>query len=500
MTVIQTAPPNLQPIRRDGVLYGFEEPRIFTQPLAPLTRKTSLGFKAIEFAEQVLEMELMPWQKWWLIHALEGHYDDAGQFQFRFRTIVTLVARQNGKTTIMIVLSLFFMYMGHARLVLGAAQTLDIAKEAWEGSIEIAEGLPDLRAEIGKVRKTNGEQEFRLTNNARYKIAAATGKAGRGLSVDLLDLDELREQRDWEAWNALSKTTNARPNHLKVCFSNAGDDESIVLNQLRANAMDGKQDTLAIMEWSGEEGCALDDRTAWAQSNPALGYLITEQVIEAALATDPPAGFRTEVLCQRVDQLDGALDLASWRENADHDVDIKNHIDDMVLCIDVGQDGESVTLGSAAVLGSGDRAVVDVLQVWQSTAEFRAELPGIVKAIASVRRDKRPAPIAWFPNGPGAAIAPEMRGLGGIEIKGAELSETCQEFADLVRTGNVIHRNDSLLNAQVAAASKKRSGDTWTFTRRGIGGSVNALYCVAGAVHVARTFVAEKPLPRPMVV
>ena len=50
---------------------GSEQPRIFTPPLRKLTPKTTLGFAAIEFAEDVCSVELYPWQKWLLIHALE---------------------------------------------------------------------------------------------------------------------------------------------------------------------------------------------------------------------------------------------------------------------------------------------------------------------------------------------------------------------------------------------------------------------------------------------
>ena len=52
-------------------LVGSEEPRIFTPPLRELTPETSLGFSVVEFAEEVLEIQLLPWQRWFLIHALE---------------------------------------------------------------------------------------------------------------------------------------------------------------------------------------------------------------------------------------------------------------------------------------------------------------------------------------------------------------------------------------------------------------------------------------------
>jgi len=115
-------------------LMGYEAPRLWTRPLRELTPETTLGFQAVEFAEGVLGLTLLPWQRWWLLHALELRPDGG----FRFRTILTCVARQNGKTHLLKIVSLFFMFMGRARLILGAAQSLDIAKEAWQGAVDLA--------------------------------------------------------------------------------------------------------------------------------------------------------------------------------------------------------------------------------------------------------------------------------------------------------------------------------------------------------------------------
>ncbi|MFC9768800.1 hypothetical protein ACFVJ2_44495, partial [Rhodococcus jostii] len=106
--------------RKSAERFGRQEPRIFTPPLRELTPQTSLGFEAIDFAENILDIALLPWQKWLLIHALELDEDS----EFRFRTIVLLVARQNGKSTLMLVLTLWRMYLDRAQMVIGTAQNL----------------------------------------------------------------------------------------------------------------------------------------------------------------------------------------------------------------------------------------------------------------------------------------------------------------------------------------------------------------------------------------
>jgi phage terminase large subunit-like protein len=277
------------------VLVGSSTPRLWTPPLVTgpsgscgcgcsLSPATSLGFQAVEFAEGVLNVKLFGWQRYWLIHALET----APNGMFRFRTILTLISRQNGKTHLLKVLSLYLLYLGHARLILGAAQSLDLAREAWRGAVDMAEAVPDLREEIQQVLKSTVEYSLILQSGARYRITAANDKAGRGLSVDALILDELRTHKDSAAWAALSNTTMARPNSLIIGISNAGDDSSIVLNDLRAEALARTDPTLGLFEWSAPDGCAIDDRQGWAQANPALGYAVTEQKLMSALRTSRP--------------------------------------------------------------------------------------------------------------------------------------------------------------------------------------------------------------------
>ena len=470
-----------------SVLLGRPEPRLFTPPARRLTRKTTLGYECAEFCRDVLGEPLLPWQDWLVKHALELNPDGS----FRFRVILVLVARQNGKTHVLKAVSLWKLYMGLAKLVLGAAQSLDIAREAWQASVDTARSVPDLAAEIETVRYANGEQMLLLTSGARYRITAATRSAGRGLSVDHLNLDELREHRDWAAWGALSKTTLARPNAQIWAFSNAGDNQSVVLNQLRESALSGRDPSVFLAEWSGPDGCDLDDWDAIAQANPGLGHTVSAQAIQTALATDPPAVFRTEVLCQRVDALDEAVNLAAWRDCADPAGTLHNLRDRVVACVDVAPDGEHVALAVAAQQDDG-RVRGEIAAAWGSTREARAQIGPLLDQI-------QPRVTAWFPSGPAAALAPILRPRpNSLELKGQAVAEACQGLADLVAARRVIHPSDPLLDAHIAGAQKYWTGDSWRFVRRGAG-HVSAAYAFAGAVHAALT-VPYVPKVRPLIV
>jgi phage terminase large subunit-like protein len=430
-----------------------------------------------DFAELVGE-PLHPWQRFAVIHALET-VPGGG---YRFGTILILVARQNGKSHLKRMITLWRLYLDGARLTLGVAQDVSLAREQWQMALDTIHASPDLSAELDQVRRVNGDEWFKLQGGGRYKIAASNRKAGRGLSIDELNIDELREQRSWDAWSALSKTTMARPRAQIWAMSNAGDDESIVLNQLRERALADPGGRIGIFEWSAPDGCDLDDTKAWTAANPGLGHTVSEQAIRLALATDPPNVFRTEVLCQKVDQLDGAVDYTAWQACADEAGRMDAYRDRLAACFDMAPDGQHATLAVAAITSDG-RPRVEVVQAWDSSDTARAELGGWLDRIDA-------AAVGWFPAGPAGAFAPILRARpGSTELTGGKVAELCQGLGDLAKGRNLLHADQALLNAHIKGASKLPSGDGWRFTRRGgtSQGHVDAAYAAAGAIYIAQT-------------
>lgn len=298
-------------------MLGKTEPRLFTPPLRKLTKRTSLGFAAIEYAREILGMDLYPWQEWALVHALEIVGDLDGVWRFRYRTVVFMVSRQNGKTALSKVIASFFLNVLQVDAVFGTSLSMDKAEEVWEAVIEEQENHPALAREIETVARRNGGKKLVLKGGRSYKVGAPTRRAGRGDANDLVMLDEVREHRDWTTWSAAVASTNAKPNGLTVCFSNAGDPDSIVLRQLRSQALEKitgakandfggevESDSLGLFEWSAPEKAETNDMKALAQANPALGYgKLTERALLANRETFTESDFRSECMCQQVETI-----------------------------------------------------------------------------------------------------------------------------------------------------------------------------------------------------
>lgn len=515
--------------------YGSEVPRIYTKPLRKLTAKTSLGFSVIEFAETVLEIDLLPWQRWLLVHMLELLPDNS----LRFRTVIVLVARQNGKSTLSQVVALWFMYVYHVALVIGTAQDLDVAEEIWQGAVDLAEETEDLAEKVAKVVKVNGKKALELVDGERYKVKAANRRAGRGLSGDVILLDELREHQSWDAWGAITKTTMARSMALILALSNAGDATSVVLRYLRqmcikqlveAGETDLKEelaedvdqiieealveyaeegideaeefvnddDSVAIFEWSAPKGCDINDRDGWAQANPSLGYTITERTIASAARTDPEWIFRTEVLCQWSDgALEGPFPPDSWEKSAD-EASKRAAGADIALCVDVSWDRSTSHIGLASTRDDGD-VHVEVIASRTGTSWVADWLTDSDRSEAVLE-----APVAIQSKGaPAASLVATLQeaGVDVVEWGGSELGAGTGAFYDLVRAAvgegdadrRVWHRNQPILNVSAANAATKPLGDSWVWDRRKSPVDASPLIAVTGAV-----WCLNRPREKPM--
>lgn len=529
-------------MRRSAVL-GRTEPRLWTPPLRELTPATSYGFDAIRFARNDLRRQFDPWQEWLAIHGGEMLPDGRP----RFRIIIVLVARQNGKTELLVVLSLFWQFVDAWPLILGTSTKLDYAKESWNKAVKLARltpALDPLRPALW-TRKTNGEQESWTTEEARYKIAASNEEGGRSLTINRLICDELRQHHSYEAWGAAEPACSPWDTQIWA-LSNMGDDRSVVLNDYREDALkfiqwwDENGDEgiaelllsgdasavphdfrLGLFEWSSPEGSSPIDLEALAYANPNLNRRRADGSIardgDALLAAGRRAlekggealtSFRTEYQCMKVANLDPAIDETAWER-----CNVPGTLDRLrsrtALVFDVAPDGAHATLTAAAVLPDG-RTRVEPVAAWTAGAAEHGmdvmikELKDHVTAIA-------PAAFGWLPGGPAAAYGADLkpkdtdgkstrpkwlpRRTKMSEMTAVDLPSVCMGFEEQVRNGRVLHSADPLQDAHVIGAQRLNVGDRWVFTRRG-GAHCDAAYSAAGAVHLARTMPAPLGKPR----
>lgn len=487
---------------------GQLEPRLWTRPLRELTPDTSYGFDVIRWADEVLHYRLDEWQRWLIIHACELLPDGRP----RFRRVLVIVGRQNGKTQVLVILLAFWLFNDAIELCLGMSTTLPYAYKVMRKVrqlVDAARELDELHARRWE-RQSNGERALETLEGARYEIAAANGNAGRSATVHRLAIDELRHHQTYEAWDAADGATTAVVDAQTWMLTNAGSARSIVLNDTRDLALEGGDPELGHFEWSAPENAETTDPLALAAANPdanrsgriRLEALLVEAAAAQRAGGEKLAGFRTEKMCITVKTLNPAVNPIRW-DACRWAGDLSAVRTRVALCLDVAPDAQHATLAAAAVLPDG-RVAVEIVAAWaglDATARLRRELSGVVRRV-------RPRVVGWLPAGPAAELAADMRARpgSGWPPAGVELAEiradtpaACMAFSSLVAAELIAQPGDPLLDAHTRGAEPYYIGDVWVFMRRGRG-HVDATYAAAGAVQLARSLPPPIGKPRLVVV
>jgi hypothetical protein len=497
------------------MILGSEVPRIYTPPARELTPHTTHGYSAIAFAEG-LGFRLFPWQKWLLLHALEL---DPNNDLYRFRTVIVEVARQSGKTTVMVLLALWAMFVRDSRMVIGTAQDLANSERAWSEAVEIAQGNDELAAMIAKVVRGH-PKSMQLINGPEYRVASASRRGGRGFSGDLILLDELREHQSFDSWAAVTKTTMARPRAQTWAFSNAGDSMSVVLKFLRAQAHrdlrwpDGDADksilgeldvdmqellasagdlSLGWFEWSAPPTAKRTDQRAWAMANPSMNHTdvtpdcVTDRSLLHALRTDPPAVFDMECLCRWSSMADaGPWPEGSWAATLDNTA---RPVGRQVVCVDVswnrlrtyiaraGRDeADSTVVGIAE-----DRAGTDWVLGWLLAQRDSYEQIVIQANGAPVTSLYTELENAMLPDGTPAK-------LPLLDWKGSDLASATGIMFDRLDQRKIRHlAHPGLDSAATTAAVKILSAGSWLIDRAKSANDAAPLQAAIGAVWGAET-------------
>lgn len=511
-----------------SLVYGITEPRLWTKPLRPLTPETSAGFDVIEFGEDVCDIFLFPWQKWLLIHALELNEDGT----YRFRKIHILVGRQNGKTTLMKLLILYWLFIESTAAehkidppkfkIVATAQDLGKAEETWEEVLDYCDPAPPKDKDPDTMPLVPALQQLsrkpsRKTNNFKirtragssYSVASIAGTGGgRGGSYARVFLDELREHRNWSSWSAVKNTKNSLWNSQVWTASNAGDRRAVVLKSLRKQMLKSitdwdryveqgtwdieqwanEHDSMsALFEWSAEPGKPVTDVMGIRQANPSLGYGQGRlEVLLADAKSDPEGEYRTEVLCQWVEALvTPHVSPVWWKQCADKK---SVPVGRIVASMDVSFDRKRAYIGIAGMREDGVPHVELIAR--------RAGSTWTVKYMKRLRKKWGVNEIAIQARGCGASEYIELLREADFvvhEIGGFMLGASAGKLKDRVESGGIKHRNQRALNLSVEGAEARRMQDQMAWDRAGSIVDASPAVCVSQALYVLETVAEPEP-------
>jgi phage terminase large subunit-like protein len=429
--------------------FGSPTPRIHT----PLNDLPSRGLEIIDFAAS-LKIDLMPWQKFVLEHSHKVKPDG----RWATPLVCTIVSRQSGKSTLMLLRILAGIYIFDEPLQISSAHRLTTSLEQFRTLVGMIESSDELSKKVQRIKWSHGNEEITIAGKTgvnRFAIKAG-GSAARGTSPTTVHLDELREQHDLDSFASLRYSLLAAKNPMIMAYSSAGDQHSLVLNLLRDRgiaAAAGAKDNIAYFEWSAPTDDVNDPKNIIA-AVPALGHTIHLDNIEQLL-NDPHEVVQTEVLSRWVATITAAVGEIEWRACASEDIDLDpEKITWMAL--DHSPDRRHAALVAAQQLPN-DQFIVKLLHTWtnDSTLDDKA----IANDAAAYCR-KYPIEFLAYSRRTSAAVADRMR-PAGIPVLEADsfYPQSCDELLSAINSGRLRHRNQEQLNLQMLSAVKLHRGD-----------------------------------------
>ncbi|CAB4223104.1 COG4626 Phage terminase-like protein, large subunit [uncultured Caudovirales phage] len=456
-------------------LIGSPTPRIHSR----LNELPSKGFELIDFASQI-GIELMPWQKFVLEHALKVKPDG----RWASPLVCVVAARQNGKSTIMEVSILGRLFLWREPLQLGSAHVLTTSLETFRHIVNIIEGNQDLSREVKKIRWAHGSEEIELTSGCRYVVKAANAAARGFAKPETIYMDETRQLRDTEAWSAMRYTTMAAKNPQLWTFSNAGDQHSLILNQLRERGMAsaaGGNDDISYFEWSAYSD-KIDVEKNWQASNPALGHTIHVDNIKAVL-NDPPEVVQTEVLCRWVNTIGAAIPTKEWEECGQDEFDLDPEKLTW-LGLDLSPDRRDGALVGAQKMPD-DTFIVKLLHTWHNPISLDDK--AVANDVAPYAR-KYPIEHVAFSKRTSSAVAARLMpaGIPVMDIDGSNYGQSCDELLGAITSKRLRHGRQPELTKQILSAVRLPYGDGgWIIGRRASSAVVCASVAAALVTHFA---------------
>jgi phage terminase large subunit-like protein len=392
---------------------------------------------------------LDPWQRYVLEVGLME--DDDGLFAAF--VVVLLVARQNGKTAVIAALVLGFISLLEDELIIYSAHQFKTTKETFRLVNRMVQNGP-LRSLWKKNRESGVETAIEFTSGARIIFVARSGSSGRGFTSGKVVLDEGFSLQQ-AMLGALLPTLSAMPNPQVWVASSAPMHDSDGLHNLRERALGDTPGRLALLEWSAEEGVTRDDRRAWAQANPALGYRITERFIEDELNSLSAREFERERLGIGDDpDGQGAFDAARWQTLIDGDSSVPRPL---AFGFDVTPERDQAAIAVAGVRIDDARAHVEVVEHLPGNEWCLARLTELYK--------RWEAPVWIELSSPAAAFIEPLQARGVDVRTQARTGGAAPLFADAITNGTLRHLGQASLTSALLGARRKLIGDTWAWSR-----------------------------------
>jgi phage terminase large subunit-like protein len=434
------------------------------------------GPAVADWAERILGVELMPWQR----HVLNNQLSYDADGRWLNHVSLVSVARQNGKTVSLKALLGWWLteypLIAGPQTILTTAHRLDLATSLFQ---DLA---PVIEAKFGvKAVWAYGRNNIKV-GDSRWFVKAARPSSGHGMSVDLIVADEVFGIDSETLDIGLLPTQRARPNPLCSMWSTAGTEESIAMLRWREQGIrsidEGKSAGVYLAEYSPPPDMDPMSEAAWEYANPALGHTLDIRTVEQESKGPNRAGFLRSSVNLWVQSELSWLPPGRW-ESCRTELPPKPG---GVLAVEVSlDDGRYVAVrcnaNSAGILTVTVAFMCETMtQVWDKIRHELTSNPGLVVAITPTLDTNCPTDLQ------------RKRVIVGYQ----EIGRYTSMVKQLINEGRVAHTGETMLAEHVGRAVAVKTPGAIALSSQKSSGPIELARCLVWAVGIMSR-------PRPMI-
>ena len=321
----------------------------------------------------------------------------------------------------------------------------------------------------------------------------------QGLDYSLSIVDEIGFQ-PVESWDSLRMGSGKRDRSLAIGVGTPGLDRNNALFHVRKAVREGAElPGLVYREYSGPEGCDVNDREAWRIANPAIeaGFL-RESALETDVGLTPEGHFRIFRLGQWYEGVDswlGSTGRATWDALADpYDFVAGGKT---WVGVDVGLKRDSTAV--VAVQRDPKGILRAMCKVWIPTNEEPVDATDVMEYLRELSRAYDVEAISYDPrffDVPATMLRDD--GLPMVEIPQSveRMTPVCGSLLEIVKRKELRHDGDDVLAEHVLNAKARFNGRGFTLEKGKSRGRIDAAIALALAVDRAIHQEPERPARR----
>jgi hypothetical protein len=227
-------------------------------------------------------------------------------------------------------------------------------------------------------------------------------------------------------------------------------------------------------------------------ANPSLGYTITEDAIEEAIATSPIENTRTETLCQWIDSLSSPWPHGILEETSDNSLEMAVGAY-TIFGFDVSPSRRNGSLVAGQLLPDG-RIGIGILETFSSQVAIdELKMAATIKGWCDIYRPR----LVCFDKYATQTIADRLANSGVMveDVSGQQFYKACGDLLEGLVNHRIVHNGQAEFIQQMNNCAAKVNDSAWRIIKRKSAGDISAP--IGLAMVVSKLML---PTPKPQII